>query len=218
MAESQVGKSVRRLDAVGKVTGQAVYPGDMDMDGQLWMKVRFSDRVHARVVSLDISRAEAHPGVVAVYTARDVPCNEYGLIIPDQPVLCGPGSAKAGTDIVRCLADHVAIVVAETEDAAAAARDLIDVVYEDMPIVTDAEEAFQDDAPQLHADVQNNVLCHFRIRKGEMDSGWKQAEVEVSGTYRTSWQEHAYLQPEAGLSYIDEQGRVTVVVAGQKVP
>src|SRR5579859_2532712 len=168
-----IGQSVRRLDGVGKVTGQAVYPGDMDMDGQLWMKVRFSDRVHARVVSIDTSRAEAYPGVVAVFTSRDVPCNEYGLIMPDQPVLCGPGSVKAGADVVRCLADHVAIVVAETEGAAAAARDLIDVVYEDLPIVTDAEEAFQDDAQQLHANVENNVLCHYRIRKGEMAAGWQ---------------------------------------------
>ncbi len=101
MAESQVGKSILRQDAVSKVTGQTAYPGDFDMDGQLWMKIRFSDRVHARVVSIDTSRAEAHPGVIAVFTARDVPCNEYGLVIPDQPVLCGPGSRKAGADRVR---------------------------------------------------------------------------------------------------------------------
>ena len=78
-----------------------------------------------------------------VFTARDVPRNEYGLIIPDQPVLCGPGSPgnKLGNDIVRCLADYVALVVAETEEAAAAGRDLIEVEYEDLPIVTDAELA-----------------------------------------------------------------------------
>src|SRR5260370_41323890 len=114
-----IGQSVRRLDAVGKVTGQAVYPGDMDMDGQLWMKVRFSARVHARVVSIDTSRALAVPGVVAVFTASDVPCNEYGLVIKDQPVLCGPGSGLPGAEFVRCRADQVAIIVAESESAAA---------------------------------------------------------------------------------------------------
>ncbi|MEP7288036.1 MAG: xanthine dehydrogenase family protein molybdopterin-binding subunit [Chloroflexota bacterium] len=210
-----VGQSVRRLDAVGKVTGETAYPGDINIDGQLWMKVRFSDRVHARVISVDTSFAEKHPGVVAIFTARDVPCNEYGLVISDQPVLCGPGSSKPGTDIVRCLADQVAIVVADSEESAAAARDLITVEYEDLPIVTDAEEAIKDDAPQLHAESPNNILCHFRIRKGDMQAGWDQAEVVVEGTYTTSWQEHAYLQPEAGLGYIDEQGRVTVIVAGQ---
>src|SRR5260221_8089787 len=153
-----IGQSVQRLDAVGKVTGQTPYPGDLDMDGQLWMKVRFSDRVHARILSVDTSRAEAYPGVVAVFTARDVPCNEYGLIINDQPVLCGPGSSKTAAEFVRCLADQVATVVAETEESAAAARDLIEVVYEDLPIVTDAEEAIKDGAPLLHPEYPNNVL------------------------------------------------------------
>jgi CO/xanthine dehydrogenase Mo-binding subunit len=212
-----VGRSVQRLDAVGKVTGQTPYPGDLNIDGQLWLKVRFSDRVHARVVSLDTSRAEAYPGIVSVLTARDVPVNEYGLILPDQPVLCGPGSSKAGADIVRCLADQIALVVAETEEAAAAARDLIEVTYEDLPIVADPEQAMAEGAPRLHEQSPDNVLCHYRIRKGDMQAGWAQAAVIVEGIYTTSWQEHAYLQPEAGLAYIDEQGRVTVVVAGQWV-
>ncbi len=212
-----IGQSVQRMDAVGKVTGQAPYPGDIDMDGQLWMKIRFSDRVHARVASIDTSRAEAYPGVVAVFTAKDVPNNEYGLIMPDQPVLCGPGSAKAGADIVRCMADYVALVVAETEEAAAHARDLIEVVYEDLPIITDPERAMEDGAPQLHEQSPNNILCHYRIRKGDMEQGWQQAAVVVEDVYSTSWQEHAYLQPEAGLGYIDEQGRVTVIVGGQWV-
>ncbi|MCC7447646.1 MAG: xanthine dehydrogenase family protein, partial [Anaerolineae bacterium] len=212
-----IGQSVQRIDAVGKVTGQAPYPGDIDMDGQLWMKIRFSDRVHARIISMDTSRAEAYPGVVAVFTAKDVPNNEYGLIMPDQPVLCGPGSTKAGGDIVRCMADYVALVVAETEEAAAHARDLIDIVYEDLSIVTDPEVAMEDGAPQLHEQSPNNILCHYRIRKGDMEAGWQAADVVVEDVYSTSWQEHAYLQPEAGLGYIDEQGRVTVVVGGQWV-
>jgi len=212
-----IGQSVPRIDAVGKVTGQAPYPGDIDMDGQLWMKIRFSDRVHARIVSIDTARAEAYPGVVAVFTAKDVPNNEYGLIMPDQPVLCGPGSTKAGGDIARCMADNIALVVAETEEAAAHARDLIDIVYEDLPIVTDPELAMEDGAPQLHEQSPNNILCHYRIRKGDMEAGWQAADVVVEDVYSTSWQEHAYLQPEAGLGYIDEQGRVTVIVGGQWV-
>lgn len=212
-----VGQSVTRLDAVGKVTGQAAYPGDIDMDGQLWMKVRFSDRAHARIVSIDTRHALAYPGVFAVLTAADVPVNEYGLIMFDQPVLCGPGSSKPGADIVRCYADQVAVVIAETEAAAAAGRDLIDIVYEDLPAVFDAEAAMQPGAPVIHADKPSNILSHYRIRKGDMDAGWATAEVVVEGVYTTSYQEHAYLQPEAGLGYIDEQGRVAVVVGGQWV-
>lgn len=212
---SIVGQSVIRTDAMAKVTGEALYPGDIDMPGQLWMKVRFSDRAHARIVAIDTRAAEAHPGVVAVYTAKDVPVNEYGLIMPDQPVLCGPGSDKEGADVVRCFADHVALVIAENEQAAAAGRDLIQVTYEDLPIVNDVQSAMADGAPQLHPNTPNNIVSHYRIRKGDMAKGWAQADVVVEGSYTTSWQEHAYLQPEAGLGYIDDEGRVTVVVGGQ---
>jgi CO/xanthine dehydrogenase Mo-binding subunit len=212
-----IGRNVHRLDAVGKVTGETPYPGDIDMEDQLWMKIRFSDRVHARITAIDTSQAEAYPGVVRVFTARDVPVNEYGLILPDQPVLCGPGSAKEGADVVRCIGDQVALVVADSETAAAEALRLIDITYEDLPVVASAEEALQDDAPQLHPDVPGNVLMHYRIRHGDIEAGWAQADVVVEGEYRTGAQEHAYLQPEAGLGYIDEEGRVTVVVAGQWV-
>ena len=210
-----VGHNTIRTDAVGKVSGASAYPGDLDRPGQAWLKVRFSDRVHARVTAVDCTAAEALPGVVAILTARDVPVNEYGLIRFDQPVLCGPGSDRAGADIVRCLSDQIAVVVAETEAIASAACQLIDVRYEDFAIVTDPLAAMQPDAPQLHADAPGNITCQFRIRKGDMAAGWAQAAVIVEGEYRTSWQEHAYLQPEAGLGYIDDDGRLTVVVAGQ---
>ncbi|MBN1202748.1 MAG: xanthine dehydrogenase family protein [Anaerolineae bacterium] len=185
------------------------------MEDQLWMKIRMSDRVHARVTAIDTRQAEAYPGVVAVLTATDVPVNEYGLIMPDQPVLCGPGSSKAGADIVRCISDQVALVIAESEETAAVAADLIEITYEDLPAVVDVMQAIADGAPQLHAHAKNNVLNHYRIRHGDINAGWEQAEVIVEGEYHTGYQEHVYLQPEAGLGYIDDEKRVTVVVAGQ---
>jgi CO/xanthine dehydrogenase Mo-binding subunit len=215
MGTKIVGQNMQRVDAIDKVTGRALFPGDLSMDGMLHMKILFSERAHARIISIDTSAAEAYPGVVAVFTARDVPANEYGLLIPDQPVLCGPGSQKPGADIVRTTMDQVALIVAESEEAATAARRLIRVEYEDLPAVFDPFEAMKEGAPQLHADRPNNILCHYRIRKGDMEAGWKAAEVIVEGTYTTSWQEHAYLQPEAGLAYVDADGRVTVEVGGQ---
>jgi CO/xanthine dehydrogenase Mo-binding subunit len=212
---SVIGKSVVRRDALGKVTGETPYPSDIDFEDQLWMKILYSQRLHARVVSIDTTAALRYPGVVAILTAADVPQNEYGLIINDQPVLCGPGSTKPGADIVRCLMDHVALVIAESEEAAAQARDLIKVEYEDLPSVTDVLQAMQDGAPQLHANTPNNILTHYVIRKGDMAAGWAAADVVVEGEYRTGYQEHAYLQPEAGIGYIDDEGRVTVLVAGQ---
>ncbi len=210
-----VGQAVKRIDALGKVTGEAPYPGDFNMNGQLYMKLRFSDRPHARIVSIHTTEAEALPGVVAVLTAKDVPVNEYGLVTKDQPVLCGPGSDKPSADIVRCYMDNIAVVVAETEAIAAKAVKLIRVEYEELPPVFDPFEAMAEGAPQLHANLPNNVLVHYRIRNGDMDAGWAQAEVVIEDRYTTGYQEHAYLQPEAGLGYIDEQGRVTIVVAGQ---
>ncbi|MBN1285243.1 MAG: xanthine dehydrogenase family protein [Anaerolineae bacterium] len=206
-----IGQSMKRIDAHGKVTGVALYPGDLNVPDQLYMKVLFAERSHARITAIDTSRAEAYPGVAAVFTAKDVPVNEYGLSIPDQPVLCGPGRA----DIVRCTMDQVALVVAESAKIAREAAALIDVTYEDLPAVFDPFAAMADGAPQLHAHADHNILTHYRIRKGDMDAGWAQADVIVEGMYTTAWQEHAYLQPEAGLSYIDDEGRVTVVVAGQ---
>ncbi len=180
------------------------------------MKILFAERAFARVKSIDTSKAEAAPGVAAVYTAKDVPVNEYGLQIPDQPVLCGPGAAKPYTDLVRFVGDQVAVVVAETEAQAAAALKLIQVEYEDLTPLLDPIEAMQPGAPLLHPDRGSDNICvHYRIRKGDIDEAFKQADVIVEGEYRTPVQEHAYLQPEAGLTYLDEEGRIAVVCAGQ---
>jgi CO/xanthine dehydrogenase Mo-binding subunit len=209
-----IGQSVPRLDAVGKVKGETLFPGDIDLPGQLHMKVLFAGRPHARITRLDTSAAEKMPGVVAVFTAQDVPHNEYGLIMPDQPVLCGPGSPKAGADVVRFVGDQVALVVAESEAGAARARALIQVDYEALPVVTDPRVSMQPGALQLFPD-RENIIAHNRIRKGELDSAWAQCAAIVEGVYHTPMQEHAYLQPEAGLAYLDDEGRVTVKVAGQ---
>lgn len=212
---SSIGKSIQRIDAFGKVTGQTAYPGDINMPGQVFMKVLFANRPHAIVRTIDTSKADALAGVLAVFTARDVPVNEYGLGVYDQPVLCGPGSAKPFTDRVRFVGDQVALIVAETEKIAERARDLIEVEYEDLPVVTDARLAMQEGALLLHPDRDSNVMNHYRIRKGDVQAGFTQADVIIEGEYQTPAQEHAYLQPEAGLGYIDEEGRVTVAVAGQ---
>jgi CO/xanthine dehydrogenase Mo-binding subunit len=211
-----VGKSPVRVDAQSKVTGQALFSGDLSMPDMLHMKILFAERPHARVKGLDVSEAESYPGVVAIYTAKDVPVNEYGLQKLDQPVLCGPGSGKEGADVVRFVGDQVALIVAETEEIAAKARDLIKVDYEDLPVVTDPVAAMRPDAPLIHPERgDSNVCVHYKIRKGDIEEGFAKADVIVHSEYHLPFQEHAYLQPEAGLAYIDEEGRVTVKCAGQ---
>ncbi len=210
-----VGQSVKRVDALGKVTGETFYPGDLNFPDQVYMKVLFANRPHAIVRRINSQPAEELDGVLAVLTAKDVPVNEYGLIYPDQPVLCGPGSAKPFADRVRFVGDQLAVVVAESEEIAERARQLIEVEFEDLPITSDVFEAMEDEAFLLHPDKDSNVFCHFRIRKGDIAAAFASADVIIEGEYKTPAQEHAFLQPEAGVGLIDEQGRITIYVAGQ---
>jgi CO/xanthine dehydrogenase Mo-binding subunit len=133
----------------------------------------------------------------------------------DQPVLCGPGSSKLYTDRVRFVGDQVALVIAETEEIAAKGRELIRVDYEDLPVVTDPVEAMKPGAILLHPDRDSNVFCRYRVRKGDVQAAFGRSDVIIEGVYHTPSQEHAYLQPEAGLGYLDDEGRVTIQVAGQ---
>ena len=162
--------------------------------------------------------------MATVLTAADVPVNEYGLGYPDQSVLCGVDST-AQAELVCWEADRVALVIAESQAQAEAAAKLIHVDYEPLPIVTDPVAAMQPDAPILHPnpfrfadgerDRSSNVLLAYRLQRGDLDAGFAAADVVVEATYRTQAQEHAYLQPEAGLAHVRPDGRVEVICAGQ---
>lgn len=209
-----IGQSLYKIDAPGKVTGATLYPGDIHTEDMLVAKLLFTGQPHARLIRLDTSKAEALPGVVCILTAADVPVNEHGLVIKDQPVFVGLGSAKENSDVSLWEGDRVALIVAETRKIAEKARNLIEMEWEPLPVVTDPREAMKDETV-LHPEHGSNVLRHYKVRKGEMAQGWAEAEVIVEGTYRVPLQEHAYLQPEAGVAYMDDEGRVTVEVAGQ---
>ncbi len=222
-----VGQSLPRIDARDKVTGRAAYSSDFSPEGALVMKLRFADHPHARVLRVDVSEAMAVPGVVAVFTSEDVPVNEYGLQYPDQPVICGPGGDKEGTDVVRFIGDVVAAVVAETEEAAERARELVRVEYEPLPVVTDPREALRPDAPRLHPPYpgtpihpelvfEGNIVSRHRIRRGDVEAAFARPDVViVESEYEIPGQEHVYLQPNAGVAYIDEEGRLTVIAGTQ---
>ena len=141
-----LGASLPRGDATEKVTGKTAYPGDLDLPGQAWLKIVFAGVPHAQLRAVNVNAALAAPGVIDVLTAKDVPVNEYGLVMYDQPVLCGLGSTKAA-DRVRWEADKIALVIAETQAQAEAAAKLITLEYEALPLVTDPLVAMQPDAP-----------------------------------------------------------------------
>ncbi|GHO96653.1 carbon-monoxide dehydrogenase large subunit [Reticulibacter mediterranei] len=202
-----IGASLPRPDAYGKVTGSTAYPADLLRPGMLHLQVVFAHRPHARILHIDTNAALQYPGVVAVLTAEDVPYNAYGLVEDDQPVLCH--------DVVRFEGDKVALVVAESKQAAIAGAKLVNVAYEDLPAVTDPRAALAPNAPLVHTQRGTNLLSHFPIRKGNADEALVHADVVLEETFTTTWQEHAFLQPEAGIAFIDEQERLVVETAGQ---
>lgn len=215
MNTSIIGKPINRFDSLDKVTGKALFPGDINLPNQAYLKVIFAEVPHAIIKKLDTSKAEQANGIIAILTAKDVPNNEYGLIYPDQPVLCGPGSDKPFSDRVRFVGDQIAVIIGETEEDCENAANLLEFEFEHLPVISNLETATDKDAFRLHPDKESNVFCNYHIRHGNTEEGFKQADIIIEGTYVTPVQEHAYLQPEAGLGYIDDEGRITVVIAGQ---
>jgi CO/xanthine dehydrogenase Mo-binding subunit len=207
MTELYIGRSIHRSDAYAKVTGQANYPGDLSMDGMTHMKMIFAGRPHARIIHIDTRQAAALTGVLAVLTAEDVPVNSFGMAQADQPVLC--------QDVVRFVGDPVALVVAETVEIAEHGRELIRIEYEDLPVIDSPEAALAPGALAIHSDKPDNILSSFRVRKGDVAIGFAAAEVIVEQTYYLGVQEHAYLQPDAGLAWLDDDGRLVLISAGQ---
>jgi CO/xanthine dehydrogenase Mo-binding subunit len=215
-----IGTSVIKEDAWAKVTGAARYPGDIPVPDALTAKVVFSDEPHARMLSMDTRDALDVAGVVEILTAADIPMNEYGLTMFDQPVLIGvdgTGRSSVPSDISRWEADAVAVVVAESLEAALKGAEALHIVWEQLPLLPDIATADAPGAPLIHSEngEPTNTYYRYRIRKGDMDAGWAEADVVIEGTYSLPHQEHAYLQPEAAISYIDAEGRVTVEVGGQ---
>lgn len=208
MSEFQVvGQTVTRRDSWAKVTGEARYSADIDVPGMLYMKIVFAGRPHALIRQLDTAAAKAQPGVVDVLTAADVPVNVRGLIRPDQQVFCDKK--------VRFEGDQVCAVVAETAEAAAAAARLVRIAYEDLPVLATPAEAMRAGAPRLHDEQPGNICHRIHLRKGDPDAALAEADIVISGEFNTPMQEHAYLEPESGLGYIDEEGRITVRTSGQ---
>ena len=204
---SLIGAALPRPDAQGKVSGATRYPADLVKPDMYHLQVIFAGRPHARIQAIDTSEARRQPGVVAVLSAADVPYNAFGLIDADQPVLC--------SDIVRFEGDKVALVVAENKQAAQNGARAVQVTYEDLPAVTEASAALAPDAPLVHSERGSNQLFHFPLRRGDIQAGFAEADVVLEETFTTSWQEHAFLQPEAGIAYLDAQGRVVIETAGQ---
>ena len=211
-----VGASASRFDAAGKVIGATRYAGDDVPADALFAVTVFSGQSHARMIAMNTSAAESAPGVITIVTAADVPVNEYGLTMFDQPVLLGlehTGVSAVDPTISRWEADHVVVIVAESDEQARHAATLLDIEWEPLPIVENVTQARTDET-LVHGELASNSYHQLKIRKGDMAAGWAEAEVVVEGTYELPHQEHAFLQTESATAWIDD-GVVTVETGGQ---
>jgi CO/xanthine dehydrogenase Mo-binding subunit len=214
LERGRVGESILRSDAVPKTQGEFAFSSDLEAPGMLWGHTLRSPYAHARILAIDVAAALPAPGVHAVLTHADVPgAKTYGLEIPDQPVLA--------IDRVRYHGEPVAIVAAESPEEARRAAAAIDVAYEELPPVSDPEQATEQEP--LHAerptaghgfrdDPRPNVVRSIVIRHGDPDT---QGDVSVSGVYEVGTQDQAFLGPESGLAVPDGEGGVDIYVATQ---
>jgi aldehyde oxidoreductase len=206
-----LGARMGRLEGLEKAVGVTKYGIDLSREGILFVKALRSPYPHARIKKIDTSEAEKLPGVAGVITAKDVPGKNLVGATPtykDQPILAG--------DKARYVGDPIAAVAAVSEEIAEEGVGKIVVEYEILEPVLDPVYGLEERSPKVHEDYKDgNLLYLRRICKGEVETSLKRSDVVAENTFTTSFVEHAYLDTEAGIAYIDEEGRVVVHCSGQ---
>jgi CO/xanthine dehydrogenase Mo-binding subunit len=197
-----VGHSVDRQDWREKVTGSGQYVADVHLPGALVGRVLRSPFPHARIARIDTGAARALAGVHAVLTGRDTPGIKWGEFRKDLYILA--------IDKVRYIGEEVAAVAAEDEQIAEEALSLIDVEYEELPALFDAEAAMLPGAPLIHEDLPRNTVSSFKVVRGDPDAGFARAEVIVEDSFQTRVQWHASLEPTSALAQVDPAGVLTI--------
>ncbi|MBM4403263.1 MAG: xanthine dehydrogenase family protein [Candidatus Cloacimonetes bacterium] len=192
-----------RNDAFAKVTGRARYADDIKMPGLCHAVPVYADAVHARLLRIDPEAAGKSPGVLGVFTAADIPGTvKFGQIIRDCPTLAG--------DKIRCHGDVIALVVAETRAQAMVAGDLVKCEIEDLPALTDPEQALAPDAILIHAELGTNLVNEHSVRRGDVSAGETASEYIIAAEVTTSRIEHSYLEPEAAVALVRPDGVVEI--------
>ena len=196
-----VGQRATRPDGRLHGLGQTKYIDDWYFPGMLFAKIKRAGVASARIKNIDTKEAEAMPGVVAVITGKDIPCNSFGPSIKDQPVLADTRVFHAG--------DGVAAVAAVTEQIASEALDKIKVEYEILTPVLDPLESLKLETPGIHAP-SANIYGHKLIKKGDVDKAFAESYKVYEGTWRTQMVEHVPLEPHATIAMWDANGRVSI--------
>ena len=205
-----LGSSVHRLDVAEKVQGYGKYPDDWYVDGMTYGSAVRAKYPRARVLKLDASRALALDGVLAVLTADDIPGeNRIGHIKHDQYTLVPVGG------LTHYLGDAVALVVAKDQQTLEKAKKLVDVEYEVLPAIHNPTEAAADGAPCVFDEEGTNIQAVRRVSRGDADGAIAKAKYVISRHFETPWTEHAFLEPECAVSYLDKDGDVMLLTTDQ---
>ncbi len=207
---NSVGHTNLRPDGIEKVTGDAIYTDDLIFDGMLYAKAKRAMIPHGFLTRLDISKAKALKGVIAVLTAEDIPGeHNHGLVIYDWPVMVGIGER------VRYVGDAIAIVAAETQEIAEQASALIEAEFDLQPVITNPVQARQEGVPQIHE--KGNLLKHIKVRKGDMDKGFAESDIILEHTFHTPTTDHAFIEPECSIGVPLPDGRIEIY-CGSQIP
>jgi CO/xanthine dehydrogenase Mo-binding subunit len=207
-----------RNDQREKIAATTNYAGDTLYPGTLHARLVRSPVPSATIVSRDATNSLAVEGVVAVIFGEDVPHNSIWVDVPGQQTEVTALKANMqvlATDRVRFQGEPVALVIAETEEALAEACEQLEVEYEDLPGIFDPVLALEEGAPTVHGD--RNLLSEWRIDSGDVDAAFASADVIIEGEYQTQFVDHAYLEPEVGHGWLDDDGVLTLRVATQVV-
>ncbi|HLA27943.1 MAG TPA: xanthine dehydrogenase family protein molybdopterin-binding subunit [Syntrophales bacterium] len=212
---SVIGKSLPRVDAVVKATGEAKYTADMPHSGMLHGKILRSPYPHARVLMIDTTKAERLLGVKAVITGKDI------TNIPHGPARAAPAPPwfkdkfALAKEKVRYIGDEVAAVAAIDEDIAEEALDLIEVEYEELPSVFDPKEAMKPDAPRIHDHAERNISAHASFHLGDVEKGFQESDLVMEEHFETQYVCHSPLEPHAVAADFSQSGEVTLWVSTQ---
>ena len=211
VGSSYIGHNVRRIDAPSKVSGRLRYAADIKMHDMLQLQVLRSPHPHAKIISIDTSDAEEMEGVVCVLTSDDVPAQTdgFGVFVHDQPIMA--------RGKVRHVGEAVAAVAAEDLVTARRAVAKIKVVYEELPGIFDPEDAMKSGAAVVHDYAENNIVKHIPVRKGDVEAGFANADIVLEDDFSTQQVEHAYLEPEAGIAYVDPDDVIVVMSPSQNI-
>lgn len=207
MDYSVIGKSFPNKDSISRVTGRALYAGDLKMPGLLVGKILRSPHAHARILNVDTTKASRLPGVRAVITARDTLGRKYG-VWRLQPNLCD--EEGLATRKVRFVGDAVAAVAAIDEDTALEALELIKVDYEPLPAVFTPEDAMKDGAPLVHEEFEKNISVIRRMNIGDVEKGFKESAHVREDTFTTKAVQHCHMEPHVCVANFELPGKLTV--------